>query len=415
MRCRIIAAVVVLLFALPLLAADWPHWRGPDRNDVSKETGLLKSWPKAGPKLLWTFDNAGIGFSGPAIVGERLYTLGGRGDDEVLFALDIKTGKEVWSIKVGPLFTNAWGDGPRSTPTVDGDAVYALASRGDLVCVEAATGKKRWQLNLEKDLEGGVPYWGYAESPLVDGDRLICTPGGDKGTFAALDKKTGKVAWRSKDYKDGACYSSIVVAEVGGVRGYVNMTASGVAGVSARDGKLFWSAEVAFNSTAICPSPIFRDNHVYVTSGYSAGCGLIKLSAAKNEISAEKVYANKVMTNHHGGVVLVGDHLYGYCDSKGWVCQEFLSGKQVWADKTLGKGSLTCADGRLYCYSEDDGTCVLVAAAPAGWTESGRFTIPRQTKIDRKSGAIWTHPVVANGRLYLRDNDLLFCFDVSGK
>jgi outer membrane protein assembly factor BamB len=407
---------LLLILSLPALAADWPQFRGPERSDVAKETGLLKTWPAGGPKLLWTFDNAGIGFSGPAIVGDRLFTMGGRGDRELLFALDVKTGKEIWSTEVGALFTNPWGDGPRATPTVDGEQVYALGGNGNLLCVESATGKKRWQVSLDGDLGGAVPYWGCGESPLVDGEQVIVTPGGEKGALAALDKKSGKVIWRSAELKDGAAYSSIVVAVAGNVRHYVQMTDKGVAGVSARDGKLLWQSELGFNDTAIVPTPIVNGDHVYVSSGYGAGGGVLKLSADGDKVKAEQVWANRVMVNHHGGVLKFGDHTYGFSDGRGWICQDFKTGERVWDGRgKLGKGSLTCADGRLYLYSESDGACVLIDASPAGWNETGRFKIPKETKIDRKSGGIWTHPVVANGRLYLRDQDLIFCFDVKAQ
>jgi hypothetical protein len=207
-----------------------------------------------------------------------------------------------------------------------------------------------------------------------------------------------------------------VVATVGGVRQYVQMTEPGVVGVAAKDGALLWRSELGHNDTAIVPTPIVDGAHVYVTSGYGAGGGVLELTADKGAFKATQVWANRSLVNHHGGVVKVGDHVYGFSDGTGWVCQEFKTGKRVWDGRgKLGKGSLTCADGRLYLYAENDGTCVLIDASPAGWAEAGRFTIPRETKLDRKSGQIWTHPVVANGRLYLRDQDLLFCFDVQAK
>jgi outer membrane protein assembly factor BamB len=395
---------------------DWPQWRGPDRSDVSAETGLLKSWPPEGPRLVWTFDRAGIGFSGPALVGGKLYTLGGRGGDEYVLALDSQTGKELWSAKIGSLFSNGWGDGPRGTPTVDGDVLVALGGGGELVSVETANGNVRWRVNLQNDLGGQMMSgWGYTESPLIDGGQVVCTPGGAQGTMAALDRKTGRVLWRSKELTDPAAYSSIIVAEVGGVRQYINMTGRGVAGVAADDGRLLWhnSRVVSGNTTAIIPTPIFYKDHVYVTSDYGAGCGLLKLVPDGRGTKAELVYANKNMTNHHGGVVRVGEYVYGYSEGPGWVCQDLRTGKNVWEEKDqLGKGSLTCADGHLYCYSENDGTVVLLEATPEAWKETGRFRIPRQTKHDRRLGHIWTHPVVAGGRLYLRDQDLLFCFAV---
>jgi outer membrane protein assembly factor BamB len=435
MKLSSVLVVVAGLATLtwPLGAADWPQWRGPDRTGVSKETGLLKTWPKEGPKLRWTYTDAGVGYSGPAVVGDRLFTMGARGDTEYVYALDVTTGQPVWSSKVGPLFTfagNVWGDGPRSTPTVDGELLYALGGQGDLVCVETATGKERWRFNLLTDLggevmEGGPPQpgYGYSESPLVDGNQLVCTPGGEKGTLAALDKKTGKVLWRSQELKDPAAYSSVVIAEVAGIRQYVQVTGKGVAGVAAKDGRLLWHHPNDNYDIAVCATPLVRDNHVYATAGYGAGCDLVKLSPEGQGIKAEQVYVSRNrrnLKNQHGGVVLVGDHVYGYSD-RSWVCQDFKTGAVVWEEnRRLRKGSLTCADGYLYCFSEDNGTVVLLQASPAGWKESGRFQIPQESKLraDSKTSTqsgIWTHPVVANGRLYLRDQELLFCYDIKEK
>jgi outer membrane protein assembly factor BamB len=402
---------------LAAAAADWPQWRGPDRTDVSKETGLLATWPDGGPPLLWTYAEAGIGYSGPAVVGDRLFTMGARNEVEYLLALDTGTGKEVWATEIGPLLENPYGSGPRGTPTVDGDRTFALGGKGELICVETRTGKKRWHVSFTNDLGGQEPHWGYTESPLVDGDKLVCTPGGSQGTLAALDKQTGKVLWRSKGLTDPAAYSSIIAADVAGVRQYIQMTGGHAVGVAADDGRLLWESSERINPTAVIPTPIYREGSVYVTSGYAdrgGGCALLKLTADGSEFKADVVYSDKSMANHHGGVVLVGDYLYGYSDTQGrrWVCQEFKTGKVVWESKKLGKGSLTCADGHLYCYSENDGTAVLVKASPEGCEESGRFKIPRQTQQPRGQGNIWTHPVVANGRLYLRDQDLIFCFDV---
>ncbi len=401
-----------LLIPVCAFADDWPQWQGPDRTNVSKETGLLPSWPAGGPKLLWTFRDAGVGYSGPAIIGDRLYTMGADDKTEFIYALDLKTQKKLWSTAIDARFKNGYGDGPRGTPTVDGDLVFGLGGQGTLICVKAATGEKVWSKNL-KTAFGGVMMsgWGYSESPLVDGDKVVCTPGGSKGAIVALNKKTGESIWQSKEFTDKAGYSSLILLEAGGIRQYCQATGESVAGVAAEDGRLLWRHPRPVRTAAI-PTPIFTDNQVYVTAGYGAGCQLVKLVKNGNQLSAEKVYANTNMVNRHGGVVLVGDYLYGHSESPDrWVCQKLKTCEIVWTEKKLGKGSLTYADGHLYCYGER-GDVVLVKATSEGWKEDGRFKLPEETKLRSASGGIWTHPVVANGKLFLRDQDLLFCYDL---
>ncbi len=410
-RSFLIAALSCFLCSYRGAAADWNQWRGPDRTDVSVETGLLKSWPQEGPKLAWLFRNTGLGYSGFAVVGDLLYTMGARGEKEELFAIDTKEGKERWAAKLGDVLDNGWGDGPRGTPTVAGDTVYALGGQGGLICVQASDGKLLWSKNL-KDLGGRVPDWGYAESVLVDGDKVICTPGGKKGAIAALDKKTGEVVWQSRDFTDGAQYASLIAFEHDAIRQYAQLTMKSIAGVAAKDGKLLWRVDWP-GRTAVIPTLIFRDGCVYATSGYGAGSKLVKL---EKENKTSEVYANRVMKNHHGGVILVGDHLFGYSDDVGWVCQELKSGKEVWHEKQkLEKGAVACADGMLYLLGEGSGTVVLIEASSQGWKEHGRFKLDPQTKRRSPKGRIWTHPVIAGGQLYLRDQELLFCFDVKGK
>jgi outer membrane protein assembly factor BamB len=419
-----------VLFVVNSSAADWPQWRGPNRDNVSRETGLLQTWPKEGPKLLWTFTEAGVGYSGPAIVGNRLFLLGTRDDAEQVFAIDTSSGKELWKAKIGPIFTfkgNRWGDGPRSTASVDGGLIYALGGGGDLVCVEADTGKERWRKSMPGDLAGevnpvgGGPEkigWGYTWSPLVDGGHLICYPGGPQGAVAALDKKTGQVVWRSKELTEQATYSSPVVVEVEGIRQYVVQTQYGPAGVAAKDGKLLWFARRADEyPDIVAPTPVVRGNLIYVTAGEGGGCDLIKLTGAGGQVQAERVYSKKEIGNYHGGVLLVEDHVYGYHEKRSWMCQKLETGEISWRSggRSLGVGSLTCADGRLYCLAEDSGTVALLAASPKGYQELGRFRLPQESKRRQPAGKVWTHPVVAGGRLYLRDQELLFCFDIKAR
>jgi outer membrane protein assembly factor BamB len=431
-KLRFVLGSVALLFASVVLRGDdWPQFRGPRRDGVSRETGLRAEWPKDGPPLKWQFDGAGVGYSGPAVVGERLYMSGGRDGSDCVFALDLKgeQPKELWSAKIGPLFTwkgNQWNAGPNATPTVDGDGVYALGGRGDLLCVAAADGKERWRVNLPSDLGGEVnpigggaedptPLgWGYAAAPLIDGERLICVPGGPKGLLAALDKKTGKVLWRSKDVADQAPYSSPVLAEIGGVRQVIQVTNYGIHGVAVDDGRLLWSyrREPAYDDVVIA-TPIVHENYVFATVAFQQGCDLIKLAAAGKEIKVEKVFSNRSIQNRDGGVVLVDGHLYGHSENRGWFCVEFPSGKIAWTERNkLGRGSVTAAGSRLYCCAENGGAVVLLEPSPQGWSERGRFTLPKESSKRKPSGGLWTHPVIANGRLYIRDQELLFCYEI---
>ncbi len=398
------------LIALVSALADWPQWHGPNRDNVSSETGLLQSWPEGGPPLLWKSAGRGGGYSGPAVSGGRVYSLGYREADEVVWALDAKDGKEIWSTKTLQADTGmGYPEGPRCTPTVDGDHVYVLSAGGNLACLEKAGGKLVWHVDLVKDHGGKMMSgWGYSESPLVDGGRVVVTPGGPQGTMAAFDKGSGKLLWRTREMTDQAAYSSIVMATLAGTPQYVQITDAHVFGVSPADGKVLWRAARA-GRTAVVPTPIWHDDHVYVTSGYGVGCNLFKVTKTGAAFSAQQVYANRDMVNHHGGVLRVGGHLYGYSDGKGWICQEFKTGTTLWAERRkLGKGSLTCADGHLILrYESGPGTIVLIKATPEGFQETGRFDPP-----DRSNQNSWPHPVVCDGRLYVRDQDILLCYDL---
>ncbi len=423
---RLIAAF--LLLGAETWGDDWPQYRGPNRDDVSTEKGLLQQWPEGGPKLIWTCENAGVGYSGPSVVGDRYYTLGGRGDAEFLIALDcdqLKDGApvEAWAARVGPLFNwegNQWSAGPSSTPTVDGDSIYALGGNGDLVCVAAADGKIRWRVNLPSALEaevnpiGGGPKklgWGFAGSPLVDGNLLVCITGGPKGLLAALDKKTGKPAWRSAEVTDQAAYTSPIRAQIEGVRQYVVLTNEGLRGVAAANGRLLWKFDRKLG-TEVVNSPIIRESTIFFTVGGRGG-QLVRVKRTGDSFAAEEVYTNKNVSNHHGDVILLDGHLYGASEGKGWVCQALDSGELKWADRSKAPiGSVTYADGRFYSFGERDGAVGLLEASSAGCTSAGRFVLPRKSALRKPQGGLWTPPVVANGKLFLRDQELVFCYDV---
>ena len=407
---RVLPLFAMLLTAsLALAEGNWPQWRGPDRTGVSDETGLLKSWPANGPRKAWTFNDAGLGYSSFSIVGNRLYTMGSRNNKEQLICVDMTNGKEVWSANVGDHFKNRWGDGPRTTPTVAGDYVYAMGGNGDLVCASTKDGKPVWSKSMTRDLGGKTPGWGYTESVRVDGDKVLGTQGWRVGAIAALNAKTGDVIWQSKQFTDGAQYSSIIVAEHGGKRQYIQLTMNSVVGVEADSGKLLWRSDWP-GRTAVIPTPIYHDGHVFITSGYGVGCKLIKLS---DDNKASDVYTSKTIVNHHGGVILVGDYLYGHSDTEGWVCMEFKTGKLMWNEKRgVGKGAIGYADGMLYCLGERSGDVALVKATPEGYDEVSRFKLDPQSKQRSNSGGIWPHPTITGGKLYLRDQEFISCYDV---
>lgn len=400
----------LLLCSLPVAQSEsWPRFRGPTNTDHSPDTGLLKSWPKGGPKRLWLYEEAGMGYSGFSVLGERLFTMGTRKGNTFLLCLDAATGKKVWSTKVGKIYKNDWGNGPRSTPTIDGELIYTIGGQGDILCARHKNGKKVWSRAMSK-FGGKTPYWGYSESILIDGDQAVCAPGGSKGALVALNKKTGKTIWQSKGLSGKAEYSSVVVADIDGKRQYIRLLQKTLAGVDAKNGKVLWTHEWP-GRTAVIPTPIVDGNKVYITSGYNAGSMLIEVG----EDGVKLLWQNKVMQNHHGGVVKIGDYLYGHANT-GWVCQSWEDGSSVWRErKALKKGAVHYADGMLYCLEERSGVVALVEATSEGFKEASRFTLSPQAKNRARRGAIWVHPVVLDGRLFLRDQEYIYCYDVKTK
>jgi outer membrane protein assembly factor BamB len=336
--------------------------------------------------------------------------MGSQADEEFVMAFDIRDGNKLWSTKVGAVGANDGPQypGPRSTPTAEADAVYTLGSDGDLVGVEAATGKMRWHLNLGKDFEGRRDVWAYAESPLIDGDVLICTPGGDKATMVSLHKQDGSVIWKAQvPTGNFAGYASPIVAQVGNIKQYVQFLGGGVVGIAARDGRFLWRYHRNVGGQN-CATPIVHDGYVFTSAsgmGSAGGDALLRLTAQGDEVEAKEVYRLRGMTNHHGGVIRIGDYLYG-TGGAALVCLEFKTGKVVWKERGVGKGSIMAADGHLYVRGQN-GAVALVEATPEGYKETGRLQQP-----DRSRFPTFPHPVVAGGRLYLRDEDALFCYDI---
>lgn len=432
-RSVLLQCLVLISASGGIQAEDWPQWRGPKRDGVSIEKGLRTDFT-ADFRPIWTAADCGIGYSAPAIVDGRIYLLGAnkRDDgkyDEFAMSLGID-GKPLWKKAIThyeeEILLPNWGHGPRGTPSLSDGRLFGLGANGELFAMNADTGDLIWQINLRATLGGEIMggrgdsknVWGYSESPLVDGDQVICTPGGAKGSVAAIDAKTGEVRWQSTELTDPASYTSIVLAEFGGVRQYVVLTAKRLAGLRASDGKLLWAADVPLNDIAIIPTPIVTSNLVYITADYGSGCSLVEIKGNADQLRAEILYSNKVMANHHGGVVLVDDHIYGWSgntNSRGrWICQSLATGEAVWTEEPAAKaGSVVSADGHIFCYTQEDGELVCIKATKEGWSETGRFTIPQRTELRSILGKVWTHPVIANGKLYLRDQNLLFCYDLS--
>lgn len=398
----------------PLPAADWPQWRGPQRDGHSKESGLLKEWPKDGPKLVWQVKDIGSGYSTPSVVGDRLYLLGNEGlDNEFVLALSTKDGSRVWSTKLGvvgepkqaPSYPAA-----RSTPTVDGRYLYALGSDGDLVCLETANGKERWRKSLRTDFGGKPGVWAYSESPLIDGDALICTPGGSNATMIALNKNTGDVIWKSALAVGGdASYSSLIIFESDGVKQYLQFLQQGLIGVEARTGKLLWHYEKsAQGSPAVIITPLADAGHIY-SGAFRAAGALVKPVKKDGAFTVEEIYFNNKLPVGLGGVVKVGDYFYG-SSGQTVMCVEFKTGAIKWEERALGPSSWLVADGRLYLHGEN-GDVALIEPTPEVYREHGRFTPPDRPPQQGGSKA-WAYPVVADGRLYIRELNSLWCYDV---
>ncbi len=411
----VLAALVLSLLSLPISSGvvatgfaqsmDWFQWRGPNRDGHSAEIGLLEEWPSGGPREIWRATGAGTGFSSFSASNNRLFTLGARANVEYVIAFDATSGNRLWEVPNGQRFRNDMGDGPRSTPTVDGDRVYAFGGTGELVCLEAASGKKLWSLNVVNQFGGNTPYWGYSESPLIVGDRIILNAGGRRASIVAINKLNGQTIWQQ--HNDDAGYSSPMLLRTGSLQQVVFFTGQRGLAVDPRDGRLLWSYNRASNSTANIATPIVRGNRVFFSSDYGTGAALVEVRAAGNIASAQEVYFTRDMRNHHASSVVVGDYIYGFSSSI-LTALKFDTGEMAWRNRSVGKGSLIYADERLYLYSEQ-GTVGLAEATPTEYRERGRFSI-------KASGPpTWSHPIITDGRLVIRDQDTVYAYDVKAK
>ena len=399
---------------------DWPQFRGTNRDAQSKESGLLQQWPEGGPKLAWEMNGLGTGYSSVAIQNGRVFTMGDIGPDQFVIALSLDKKAIQWKTRIGPAWTSDRYAGPRSTPTADGDLVYAIGTEGDLMALEAATGKVRWKRSLPADFGGKVmSSWKWSESPLVDGDRLVVTPGSSNALLVSLGKATGKEIWRTKSGElgsaglDGAGYSSVVISNGAGVKQYVQLMGRGVVGVRASDGVFLWSYNKVANDTANISTPIVSGDYVFAATGYQTGSGLVKLAKAGDGVSATEQYFldGKTFQNHHGGVVLVGGHIYGGQGHRMGLptCIEFTTGKKIWGGdmRNAGKGSaaIAYADSNLI-FRYENGIVILIEATPTGYKEKGQFEIPNGSPLS------WPYPAIAAGKLFLRDQDRLLVYDI---
>ena len=383
---------------------DWPQWRGPNRDGISAEKGLLKDWPSNGPPLAWKATGAGEGYSSFSTANGRLYTLGARGGTEYVIAYDAASGRRLWETAHGQRFSNDRGDGPRATPTVEGDKLYAFGASGDLSAMDAVTGKVIWKLNVLRQFGGHNITWGLSESPLVLNDRILVNAGAPGASIVAVKKTDGSVIWKSQG--DEAGYSSAVLQQSGSVRQAIFFTGQRALGINVDTGQLLWSYGKVANNTANIATPILRGNRVFLSSAYGTGAALLELTPNGNSVAAREVYFTREMRNHHASSVLVGDYLYGYSDSI-LTAMRFDTGQVAWRDRSIGKGSLVFADDRLYMYSEN-GVVGLAEATPTGYREHGRFEI--------RTGNLptWSHPVVSGGKLFIRDQDTIYAYEVRG-
>ncbi len=401
-------------------AADWPQWRGPDRNGISKETGLLQEWPAEGPKLLWQQTGLGDGYSTPAVVGDRIFLISNKGlDDEFVQCRSVSDGQQIWSSHIGKVGNPKQKPpypGARSTPMVDGKLLYALGSDGDLACMDVAHGKIRWHKSLRTDFGGTPGTWGYAESPLVDGNVVVVTPGGKDATIVALNKMNGETVQKYPVPEgDPAGYSSIIIVNAAGVRQYVQFLGKGLVGVDAKTGKFLWRYDhTTQHSPANIATPIAGDDCIYTGTHYTGG-GLVRLSSNDGQIKADEVYFNKKLPTAIGGAVLVGEYMYG-TNRELFLCVNFKTGEIKWQkERTMAPSSLCYADGRLYLHGETNGDVALIEASPEAYREHGHFTPPNVPENRQPNAKAWTYPVVANGRLYIHDWGTLWCYDVKAQ
>lgn len=399
----------------------WPQFRGPNHDGISPDAGLLSEWPDGGPQKLWVFEGAGLGYSGMSVVGDSLYTLGTKGDEITVVCVDITNGMEVWSTKIGTDDQNGynvgWGHGPRSTPTIADGKVYVLGPKGLLVCLDAVEGSKVWSKNLVDDFGGKSGGWGFSESPLVDGDKVVIGPGGSDSPVVALNKDNGNTIWKASGFSVGggkAEYATVVALDLNGRRQYLRLFNDKLVSLDSVTGDLLWSTDwPGGQSPAVIPTPIADGDEILIASGYGVGSKLVKIDA---DNQPSDVWQEKTLKVKHGGMIKMGDHVYGSSEGEGLVCLEWESGELAWNEKGQFFGStdsVALADGMLYVLNDQTGTLSLVKASPDGFEQTGQFTMDPQSDQRHQKGKVWTYPLVVGGKLFLTDQEIIICYDIS--
>lgn len=423
--CFVLLGFVFCVSFAEISSADSPQWRGPNRDGHAAPQSLLKSWPDGGPELLWSAKDLGAGYSAASIVGDQLFTLGSKDGECKLICLSPSTGQSLWESTVGRAgngddYNVGWGAGQRSTPTVDGDQVFVVSDVGTVASFDRQNGAMQWKIEMVADYGGEIPTWGYSESALIDGQRVLVTPGGEN-FMIGLDRSTGEKVWSSQGVDAPAQYVSIMKGVVGERDYYVTGSNPGLFAFDVLTGEKLFQDTATRNKVAVIPTPILTGNQLYHTSAYGAGNTLLDLTMTGEKVDVKSVYAltSKTMENHHGGVVLVDGVIYGFTkQSRGnWMAQDLATGETLWTERVRPNrsGSICYADGMLYCYGDVDGTVSLVHPDRSEFRLAGKLTLPAETTMPRDRGAIWAHPVVANGKLVIRDQDLIYAYDIRNK
>lgn len=409
MRSSVKYVLALILAASAVHAADSPQFRGPNRDGKFFDTGLLQSWPEGGPKLIWTADGIGLGYSSPSVAKDSIY-INGRGEDSIgtFYVLGLD-GSHKWSHAYGPETDKGQGPAARSTPTIDGDRAYMLSGPGLMLCYDLNKKALLWSVNVAEKFKSAPTDWQLAESPLVDGNKVFCTPGGPDASVVALDKMTGETIWTSTGLSEAAAYCTPVLIEHGGRRMVVTMTAKSVVALDPETGKIIWTHEHPTKYDIHATSPVYQDGMIYYTAGYKSGGGMIELSADGGSVTPK--WTDMTLDCQHHGVVVVDGYIYGTSQTgKELVCLELKTGKVMWETREVGQGSLVYADGMLYIYEGPRaGVVSLVKASPAGFERTGQFT------VTEGAAEHWAHPTIANGILYIRHGEKLFAYDIKAR